>query len=74
MAGRGVMPGGVRFVVVSVAEPWPPGSEVELLETMDSSARPGAHGWVDSTIGTGLVRVALGNGCDARPCRWARLL
>ena len=74
IAGRGVMPGGTRFVVVSIAQPWPPGAEVELLETLESKAQPGARGWVESTVGTGLVRVALGNGCDPRPCRWARMV
>ena len=73
VAGRGVMPGGTRFVVVSIGQPWPPGARVELLETMESQPRLGAGGWVDSTICTGLVRVAIGNGCDPRQCRWARL-
>ena len=73
--GRGVLPDGTRFVVLRTSTPWPTGSSVELLtgDPDDPTPMPG-HGWVAGPMGTGLTRVMLGNGCDARLCRWARVV
>jgi len=71
--GRGVLPGGIRFVVLHTDEAWPVGTEVELLGGYEQAPAvlPGG-GWVAGPMGAGRTRVTLGNGIDARRCLWGR--
>ncbi len=72
--GRGVIPGGSRFVVVQTPLAWPKGAAVQLLhgDAKQPSVLPN-EGQVWGSIGRNLVRVAVRSVEDARLADFARL-